>query len=201
MVHKMPRIGSLSLLQDRVFNVLIVTAHSFCEAASNNEISQPSETRQSFTAQLPIDIDSFSAVGSMMRKSNVQKKGSTYYYFPPNATQDTLSQPKRIQPKKQGKKLIQGNYVSLERLREATRIGQSRQPPASSPPSTDAESSHRWDMMTLSKAGGITSLAPGRIQQKETLDAISADVYEAIQYIAEQRLHARNPTLDHPLSD
>jgi hypothetical protein len=108
MFHLMPKVLGLSMLEDRVFHVLAVTARSY-------RTENPSELSHSFTVQLPIDYNTF-------------------------------SEPSDDQRKRQGKKLTEGNYVSLERLVGAPRrvsvdAAQQVKP-------TDGDDHHRWDMVS-----------------------------------------------------
>ncbi|KAL1793344.1 hypothetical protein ACET3X_008326 [Alternaria dauci] len=153
MFHMMPKVAGLSLLQDRVFHVLVVTANTY---QKNN----PSELSKSFTVQLPIDYASFGDVEIMQEMSRMKARGSSQcYHFPSNAESGLI--PDAHQKQRQGKKLTEGTYVSLERLTRADSAN---------------NHCHRWDMMTLSTAGGMTRRAPKGVQQKETLEAIAMDV-------------------------
>ena len=184
----MPKVGGLDLLNDRVFYVLVVTAHSTYDADTKDDAMPSQRRRQSFTAQLPVNFESFSGVDAMLQRSHVKMRGSSMYF---QRSADQTADPKEpasTKPQRNGQKLTEGNYVSLERVREApetrpSNVGRSPIPSQK----TEPEYSHRWDMMTLSKAGGITRFAPKRIQIKETLDAIAADVHYVIKHIAEQR--------------
>ncbi|KAG9196352.1 hypothetical protein G6011_01473 [Alternaria panax] len=171
MFHMMPKVAGLSLLQDRVFHVLIVTANTY-------RTGSPSELSKSSTIQLPIDYASFSDVRVVQERSRMKTKGSSQcYHFPSNAESGTP--PDANQKQRQGKKLTEGTYVSFERLISA-----------------DATNSdcHRWDMMTLSTAGGMTRKAPMGIQRKETLDAIAMDVEYVLAHIADRRRKSRTRT-------
>lgn len=138
MFHKMPEIiPGLGLLQDRVFHVLVVTAHS------TYPLKVKPGTPQSFTAQLPIDFASLSDSNSIMKRSHFKKEGSTFrYYLPSDAVTVTEERKKRV-----GRKLTEGNYVSLERLQQASK---DPLPPGEAvvlgPPPIDTVYRHRWDM-------------------------------------------------------
>lgn len=196
MIHKMPRIGGFELLNDRVFHVLVVTAHSTYHDEVDQSMTQSEERRQSYTVQLPIDFQTFNKVDTIMRRSHVRTKGSSLRYHLPSEPVNPNQPGSAIL--ETGKKLIEGNYFSLERLREAPRTGPADQRSPILPVEvTNTDYCHRWDMMTLSTAGGITRFAPKRVQVKETLDAIAKDVHYVIKYIADQRLSVamQNQTL------
>ncbi|CAO2648904.1 Nn.00g098530.m01.CDS01 [Neocucurbitaria sp. VM-36] len=186
MFHKMPGIvGGFSLLDDRIFHVLVITVHFTKPVQGNSSTPQSNESPSSFTVQLPVDIGSFKEVSSMMQKSHVQNQGSSQrYYFPSNDAAEMVK-PSEAQKQRIGKKLTEGNYVSLERLCKASK----ELPPRSEEQSLSTTSGyhHRWDMMTLSTAGGITRLAPKRVEHNETLKAIAADVQYVVEHIAKAR--------------
>ena len=176
-------VGGLSFLEDRVFHVLVITVHFTGPAHASSSIFRSRGGPRSITVQLPVDIESFNNINTIMQRSHVKKKR---YYLPSNAASGT-SRPNETQQKRIGKKLTEGNYVSLERLCKA-----SKDPPkgdgvavAASP--TESDYHHRWDMMTLSTAGGLTRLAPKRVEQNETLKAIAMDVEYVIKHIADSR--------------
>ncbi|USP79925.1 hypothetical protein yc1106_07199 [Curvularia clavata] len=158
MFHEMPKVAGHDFLQDRVFHVLVVTTQS-----NHNESS--SELARSSTVQLPIDYDTFndSIIG---QRSYVKKTGSSRNYQIPQGHENPGSKPSDAQRSHQGKKLTEGKYVSLERLEAAS---------ASPAPATGDSNNHRWDMMTLSTAGGLTRIAPKSVQEKETLMAVAKD--------------------------
>lgn len=122
----MPKVAGLSLLQDRVFHVLVVTANTYQKEA-------PSELYKSFTVQLPIDYASFGDVKIVQETSRMKMRGSSQcYHFPSSA--ESGSAPDANQKQRQGKKLTEGTYVSLERLIGADSANNDR---------------HRWDMVGL----------------------------------------------------
>ncbi|KAI4928861.1 hypothetical protein J4E85_005483 [Alternaria conjuncta] len=137
---------------------------------------------------LPIDYASFGDVKIMQERSRMETKGSSQLYRFPSDTGSGAT-PDANQKQRQGKKLTEGTYVSLERLIGAskTRVDGDAAQQAESPDNDH----HRWDMMTLSTAGGMTKKAPKGIQQKETLEAIAMDVEYVLSYIADQRRKSR----------
>ncbi|EMD90935.1 hypothetical protein COCC4DRAFT_60247 [Bipolaris maydis ATCC 48331] len=170
MFHEMPKVAGRDLLQDRVFHVLVVTTQT-------NHAESPSELARSSTVQLPIDFESFDD-STIVQRSHVKKTGSsrTYQILEGHEKFDSKHPDKRLPH--QGKKLTEGKYASLERLTSAPRGPQS---------DVGSLGDHRWDMMTLSTAGGLTRIAPKSVQEKETLVATAKDVEYVLAYIAEQR--------------
>lgn len=99
-----------------------------------------------------------------------------------------MLQPTATQKKSTRKKLTEGNYVSLERICRASKeVPEGEEVVDDMGTGTGTGYHHRWDMMTLSTAGGITRLAPKRVEHKETLKAVAADVEYVVKYIAEMR--------------
>ncbi|KAH9860543.1 hypothetical protein J1614_011874 [Plenodomus biglobosus] len=181
MFHKMPRVAGFKLLNDRVFHVLVVTLHSrFVPPNHDGTVTR----RQSITVQLPIDFDSFRSVETIMQRSHLIKKGSCRYYVPRSSPQHPIT---AKQQERKGNKLVEGNYVSLEHVHEANLDWDAVQSKREAPTQADTDYCHEWRMMTLSIAGGVTRYAPHRTQMKETLEAISGDVYEAIECIQKDR--------------
>jgi hypothetical protein len=166
MFHEMPKILGKTLLKDRVFHVLCITAHSTYHPSGTAERSQ------SHTVQLPIDIESFQGVQAIMSKSHFQPRSKTYNI------KDHTNATER-QKKHNGNKIVEGIYCSLERLCEAS-VG-----------SVKPDNLHRWDMMTRSDAKGSTRFAPWSTKRKETLEAIAKDVQYVLEHIRKQRLAAR----------
>jgi hypothetical protein len=103
MFHEMPRALGLSLLQNRVFHILCITAHS----------TSPTSHSQSITLQLPIDFPSFKNTQSVMSKSHI-RPGSQIYDNPKATERNAAEQDK----KRNGTKFTEGVYVSVERLIE-----------------------------------------------------------------------------------
>jgi len=139
MVHMMPKIAGCDLLQHRVFHVLVVTTQTY-RADSSTELSQ------STTVQLPIDYASFADVDCVKARSHVRTSGSSLcYYFPQSIERHGL-QPNVTQKSREGKKLTEGRYVSLERLLGASASSSSGNDITQR---TDAarDDHHRWDMV------------------------------------------------------
>lgn len=122
----MPKVAGLSLLQDRVFHALIVTMNT-------HKAESLSDLASSFTVQLPIDYASFGDVKIMQERSRMETKGSSQLYRFPSDTGSGAT-PDANQKQRQGKKLTEGTYVSLERLIGADSANNDR---------------HRWDMVGL----------------------------------------------------
>lgn len=136
----MPKVAGLSLLQDRVFHVLIVTANTY-------RAGNPSELSESFTVQLPIDYATFGDVNTVQARSRMKTKGSSQcYHFSSNAESGSI--PDANQKQRQGKKLTEGTYVSLERL-----VGASKRTDIDGDVEHQAKSAdsdhHRWDMVSF----------------------------------------------------
>lgn len=176
----MPQVAGFNFLNDRVFHVLIMTAHSTWLPGGSDD---DTERRQSVTVQLPIDIDSFGSIDIVKQRSRLSKTGNSGYYLP----REVLFGRRPVTPeqrKRKGRKVVEGNYVSVENVFEAS----AESPTGTEPPlCTDANYCHHWRMMTLSTAGGVTKFAPNKTQMKETLTAIAGDVYEAIKCIQKDR--------------
>ncbi|KAI8935926.1 hypothetical protein NX059_007434 [Plenodomus lindquistii] len=182
MFHKMPAIAGLNILNDRVFHVLIVTLHSRFVPFNHDGVGS---RRRSVTVQVPIDFESFSNVESIMRRSHLTKKGSSMRYEPRSSPQGPIT---ATQEKRKGNKLIEGNYVSVEHVHEASMDWDVGRTDQADPTTADVDYCHSWRMMTLSEAGGVTRHAPQRSQVKETLEAIAGDVYKALECIQTDRL-------------
>lgn len=156
----------MNMLQNRVFHVLCITAHSTYDAPSGDE---GGPLRQSHTLQLPIAMDSLKDIASAAQRSHIKAKSQKYEFKSQNGAQVTDAR----QKKTQGKSLTEGVYVSLERLRQA--------------PRGSTENAHRWDMATKSDAKGISKAAPWGTKKKETLQAIAKDVNYVLGQIKKQR--------------
>jgi len=135
----MPKVAGLSLLQDRVFHALIVTMNT-------HKAESLSDLASSFTVQLPIDYASFGDVKIMQERSRMETKGSSQLYRFPSDTGSGAT-PDANQKQRQGKKLTEGTYVSLERLIGAskTRVDGDAAQQAESPDNDH----HRWDMVSF----------------------------------------------------
>jgi len=196
MFHSMPAVAGFNFLNDRVFHVLIMTAHSTWVPGGSRGTT---ERRQSVTVQLPVDIDSFSSFDAVNQRNRLLKKGASSYYLPREmlfGRGPVTSE----QMKRKGKKVVEGNYTSVENVFES---GADWLTGIEPPSYTDTDYCHHWRMMTLSTAGGITRFAPSRTQMKETLNAISADVHEAMKCIQKDRyaiLGQRPPVKPRPWS-
>tara|TARA_R110002003_G_scaffold13_3_gene844 strand:+ start:3426 stop:3962 length:537 start_codon:yes stop_codon:yes gene_type:complete len=172
MFHEMPKVLGKGLLQDRVFHVLVITAHS-THAIPSQSISQ----LQSHTLQLPINFDSLRDVEAITGASHIRPRSMIYEIKGHSIENSGITE---RQTKHKGNSLTEGVYVSVERLRQA--------------PSTSEkeDSTHRWDMMTRSDARGISRLAPWSTKRKETLDAIAKDVMYVLNHIGKQRMAGRS---------
>lgn len=166
MFHEMPKALGMNMLQNRVFHVLCVTAHSTYDAPSGDEAGP---LRQSYTLQLPIAFDSLKDIAAVNDRSHIKPKSQKYEFRSQNGARISDER----QKKSQGKSLTEGVYVSLERLRQA--------------PRGSNENAHRWDMATKSDAKGISKAAPWGTKKKETLQAISKDVSYVFEQIKKQR--------------
>jgi hypothetical protein len=177
MFHEMPKALGVSLLQQRVFHILCITAHSTYDVPSEESFRARS---QSHTLQLPINIDSFHDVQTVMSKSRYRPSTNLYDVTDHLKVEGSVT---KRQQKYNGKKFTEGVYASLERLRQA-------------PSSTEKrlDNLHRWDMMTKSDARGITRIAPWSVQKKETLEAVAKDVLYVLEHIGRQRKIYRGDT-------
>jgi hypothetical protein len=167
MFHEMPKALGVSLLQQRVFHVLCITAHSTYDTPSKGESTPRS---QSHTLQLPVNIESFRDVGTVMSRSRYRPSANLCDVTDHLTVEGAAT---KRQQKYNGKKFTEGVYASLERLRQAA--------------SSTEKSLHRWDMMTKSDARGITRIAPWSVQKKETLEAVAKDVLYVLEHIGKQR--------------
>ena len=154
MFHVLP-----SPLQDRVFHVLVISGR---------------QSTQSHTLQIPVDMASLSGVQRIISKSRILKQGSDWRYRSDVNRGDAAREPAAtaMQKQRDGKKLTEGVYVSLERLSQLAAPDTKRT---------------QWDMMTLSNAGGITSKTPVWMQKGKLLEAISKDVQYVIEEIGRKR--------------
>jgi hypothetical protein len=193
MLHEMPAVGGFGLLNDRVFHLLVITVHNTYTPTADPETTQDTsgleETEQSITMQLPIDISSCGEITSMVSRSHLKPAATGFrYQLPsdsPTSSSVTSKQKKRI-----GKKITEGNYVSLERLRKAPKDPRGDDCPEFDVPLAESLYHHRWDMCTLSTAGGATNLAPKKVKDKEILKAIVEDVQYVLSEVADKRKKA-----------
>lgn len=176
MFHEMPKALGVSLLQQRVFHVLCITAHSTYDAPGEEESKARS---RSHTLQLPVDIDSFRDIPAVMSKSRYRPSTSLYDVTNHLTVEGSVT---KRQQKYNGKKFTEGVYASLERICQAH----------SSERRDDGL--NRWDMMTKSDARGITRIAPWSVQKKETLEAVAKDVLYVLEQIGKQRKTQRGNT-------
>ncbi|KAJ4987172.1 hypothetical protein SVAN01_07324 [Stagonosporopsis vannaccii] len=154
MFHIMP-----GPLQDRVFHALAISGK---------------QEGQSINLQIPIDYTSFITVDTIRARSRLDPQGNAFRYNT-EANRDENREPKPTETQKQrnGKKVTEGVYASLERIRIIT---------GTEPQFT------QWDMMTLSNAGGVISSVPVAIQKGQLLEAVSKDVQFVIQEVGKQRM-------------
>ncbi len=130
----------VSFMQDRVFHALVISAHSSYPQDAT------SGTPFSFTVQLPIDFDSLNVSEAVMQRSRIKASGSSRRYHVSSDASSGTAQTTEDQKKRIGKKLTEGNYVSFERLKAASKENptDTKSPPA--PPPMDTEYHHLWDM-------------------------------------------------------
>lgn len=167
MFHTMPSaLSGLFKLQDRVFHVLVVTAQSEYRVETEGETKYHP---QSHTLQLPIDMASLKAVPSVVKNSHTDEDTKHYKSASPSSTQQNHL----------GNSLTEGCYVSLERLQKA--------PHEASVDCKGMSCMHRWDMMTMSDAKGITRIASSNAIIKGTLDAVTKDVYYVLDHIKSRK--------------
>lgn len=174
MFHEMPKALGVSMLQHRVFHVLCITAHSTYIVLHEGESSPRS---QSYTVQLPVNLESFRDVESVTLKSHIRARSRIYEVTHQSTAPGNTTQ---RQVKSNGRSLTEGIYVSLERLCQAP----------SGPERLD--NMHRWDMMTQSDAKGITRAAPWSTKRKEILEAVAKDVQYILEQVRRQRQDQRN---------
>jgi hypothetical protein len=174
MFHEMPKALGFSLLQNRVFHVLCITAHSTYDAPGGDK---PMPCLQSHTLQLPVSIKSLQGIPAVKMKSHIRPNSQVYDVTGYLGASVTARHKRHI-----GSRFTEGIYVSLERLMQA-------------PSCTDIRDSvHRWDMMTKSDAKGISRLAPWSTKKKETLQAVSKDVLYVLEHIRRLRQVQRGDT-------
>lgn len=153
MHHSMP---APALLNDRVFTVLLVSFIANPPAAGT--------LAQSIDLQLPVDLSTFPP--SIRERSHVQVVNAKHMYKSPASGTP-------FQKKQDGRKVIEGRYVSLEKVAKVEK---------------DRKVASRWEMATDSDAEG--SLPMG-VQKLGVPNAIVKDVPLAIGYIIKKRGKAR----------
>lgn len=145
-------------LQDRVFHALAISGK---------------QANQSINMQIPINYASFTAIQTIHSRSRLEQQGNAFRYnTEANRLENRETKPTDVQNQRHGKKIVEGIYVSLERIRIIT---------GTEPQFT------QWDMMTISNPGGIIGSVPVAMQKKQLLEAISKDVKFAIEEVGKQR--------------
>ncbi|KAJ4352697.1 hypothetical protein N0V95_004022 [Ascochyta clinopodiicola] len=145
-------------LQDRVFHALAISGK---------------QEAQSINMQIPIDYAFFTAVQSIRARSRLEPQGSAFRYnTEANRSENREPKPTEVQKQRSGKKVTEGIYASLERIRIIT---------GTEPQFT------QWDMMTLSNAGGVVSSVPVSMQKGQLLEAVSKDVQFVLEEVGKQR--------------
>ncbi|KAJ4339045.1 hypothetical protein N0V87_003480 [Didymella glomerata] len=145
-------------LQDRVFHALAISGK---------------QEGQSINMQIPIDYSSFAAVETIRARSRLEPQGNAFRYnTDKNRHENREPKPTKMQQERSGKKVTEGIYASLERIRIIT---------GTEPQYT------QWDMMTLSNAGGVVSSVPVAMQKGQLLEAVSKDVQFVLQEVGKQR--------------
>jgi hypothetical protein len=186
MFHEMPKALGVSMLQNRVFHVICLTALSKYTATTPG--GDQKLVAQSHTVQLPVRFESFSRIGDVLGKSHFKERLHIYdinhRLRDGNDNSKTCAPPTDRQVKYNGKKVTEGFYGSLERLRHAPQID-------SADPYDDC---HRWNMITQSDARGITRAAPWVTKKKEILEAVAQDVQYVLEHIKKQRQASKGIT-------
>lgn len=145
-------------LQDRVFHALAISGK---------------QEGQSINMQLPIDYSSFVTVETIRARSRLEPQGNAFRYnAEKNRHENREPKPTKLQQERSGKKVTEGIYASLERIRIVTGT---------------APQYSQWDMMTLSNAGGVVSSVPVAMQKGQLLEAVSKDVQFVLQEVGKQR--------------
>ncbi|KAF2134027.1 hypothetical protein P153DRAFT_280301 [Dothidotthia symphoricarpi CBS 119687] len=161
--HTMHRLFSgLDRQRDRVYHVLVISA----KVPYNTEDHW--NRSQSYIIQLPIDIASFRHIESMTKRSHMSKG---HYCFDTDVKTVALL-PDKVQLSKVGLELVEGAYVSMERLRRPT----------------DPQSWHnQWDKMM--RADDKYSSGVSRAGTRSFLTRLigAEDVYCVFRHIAQQR--------------
>jgi hypothetical protein len=132
------------------------------------------QSTQSHTVQIPVDMASLSRVQYIVSRSRILIQGGDWRYKFDANRGAAVREPggTEMQRQRNGKKLTEGVYVSLERLYQLAEPGSKRT---------------QWDMMTLSDAGGITSKTPVWMQKGKLLESISKDVQYVIEEVGQKR--------------
>ncbi|KAF2684842.1 hypothetical protein K458DRAFT_417704 [Lentithecium fluviatile CBS 122367] len=164
MHHKMPGVG----LNDRVFTVLLL---SFLYRLTPSGDSPNVDTSEAIDVQLPIDLSLFPAP--------VLSRSHTHADITPTSstTSGPTSHPKLVydnndatatpeQKKRNGKDVVEGRYVSWEKLRRA-----------------EEGKTTEWTMRTASDAGGVL---PAWMQRLGVPGAIAKDVPLAVRFAVER---------------
>ncbi|KAJ4301239.1 hypothetical protein N0V90_003330 [Kalmusia sp. IMI 367209] len=149
MHHTMP---APALLNDRVFTVLLISFIATSPASGT--------LAQSIDLQLPVDLSTF-PFGIKARSHTVASSSKLTYKSPDPATS--------FQKKQDGRKLVEGKYVSLEKLSKVE---------------VDGKVVSKWEMKTASDAEGALPLG---VQKLGVPGAIVKDVPLALEYIVKKR--------------
>ena len=149
MHHSMP---APALLNDRVFTVLLV---SFIPTSP-----APGTLAQSIDLQFPVDLSNF-PVAVKERSRAVSSMGKLTYKASDSAS--------AFQKKQDGRKLVEGRYVSLEKISKVE---------------VNGKVLSKWEMMTDSDAEGAL---PMGVQKLGIPGAIVKDVPLALKYIISKR--------------
>ncbi|KAL1595858.1 hypothetical protein SLS60_009548 [Paraconiothyrium brasiliense] len=149
MHHSMP---APALLNDRVFTVLLVSFIPTHPASGT--------LAQSIDLQLPVDLSTFPP--TIRERSHIHVINTKHIYKSPASGTP-------VQKKQDGRKVIEGRYVSLEKIAKVEK---------------DGKMVSKWEMTTDSDAEG--SLPMG-LQKLGVPGAIVKDVPLAIEYIIMKR--------------
>jgi hypothetical protein len=186
MFHEMPKALGVTMLQNRVFHVVCLTVLSKYTATAQG--GDQKLRAQSHTVQLPVRFETFSRIGDVLGKSHFKERLRIYdinhRLRDGNKHSKTCAPPTARQVKYNGKKVTEGFYGSLERLRHAPQIE----------PADSYDNWHRWNMITQSDARGITRAAPWVTKKKEILEAVAKDVQYVLEHIRKQRQASKGIT-------
>ncbi|KAJ4344776.1 uncharacterized protein N0V89_012520 [Didymosphaeria variabile] len=153
MHHSMP---APALLNDRVFTVLLV---SFIPTRPVS-----GTLSQSIDLQLPVDLSTFPP--AVREQSHVQVVNAKHIYKSPESGT-------AFQKKQDGRKIVEGRYVSLEKIAKVEK---------------DGKMVSKWEMTTNSDAEGSLPLG---VQKLGVPGAIVKDVPLAIKHIINNRPQER----------